>query len=182
MGGFQSFSTKKSAWDLVRLSPTTLSQTFVRHQPQKPCSCWTWWRDLQAWQHLAAVIDWEEHRSHMIGLIGFRGICMIYVWNVLKIYDVFNCFYVWPIIYLKNSEDVSRHALSLSCMPLPFRSAELPHSGDVSPGLLVVNDDSWSRCATALRRTHQHANPSPLMWLCGDAREAACLALIDDNC
>lgn len=43
--------------------------------------------------------------------------------------------------------------------------------GDVSPGLLVVNDDSWSRCATALRRSHQHANPSPLMWLCGDARE-----------
>ena len=104
------------------------------------------------------------------------------LWNVMKVYDVFNCFYVWPTIYLKNSEDVSRHASSLSCMPLPFRSAELPHSGDVSPGLLVVNDDSWSRCATALRRSHQHANPSPLMWLCGDAREAACLALIDDNC
>lgn len=36
----------------------------------------------------------------------------------------------------------------------------------------MVNDDSWSRCTTALRRTQQHANSSPLMWLCGDAREA----------
>ncbi|CAK9082414.1 unnamed protein product [Durusdinium trenchii] len=44
-------------------------------------------------------------------------------------------------------------------------------TGEVPQGLLVVNDDNWGRCATALRRTHQHANSSHLMWLCGDARE-----------
>ena len=117
MGGFQSFSTKKSAWDLVRLSPTTLSQTFVRHQPQKPCSCWTWWRDLQAWQHLAAVIDWEEHRSHMIGLIGFRGICMIYemLWKstMFLIVFMYDLQYIWRI--LKMSPGMLQVFLACLC-------------------------------------------------------------------
>ncbi|CAJ1331723.1 unnamed protein product [Effrenium voratum] len=43
--------------------------------------------------------------------------------------------------------------------------------GEVAPGLLVANDDNWSRCASALRRTHQHPQSLPLLWLCGDARE-----------
>lgn len=38
--------------------------------------------------------------------------------------------------------------------PLGQVSGARSSRGEVAPGLLVANDDNWSRCASALRRTH----------------------------
>ena len=50
--------------------------------------------------------------------------------------------------------------------------------GGLPDGLLVANDDNWARCATAVRRAQQHQKPVPLLWLCGDARNAESRAAI----